>query len=139
MPLTLFAADALTPDGWRRDVRIDVDGRVGERLDLEPAIRIGDAGHDDVRATDRNPHDDVRGWERGIRRRRRQRDRELESPKMKPDDAVVGATFGVDCRRGNRERPAGPRMTGHVLIHGCRIGRAHDAVRDREEAIEVLA
>jgi len=25
MPLTLFAADALTPDGWRRDVRIDVD------------------------------------------------------------------------------------------------------------------
>ena len=27
MPLSLFAADALTPDGWRRDVRIDVDSR----------------------------------------------------------------------------------------------------------------
>ncbi len=27
MPLSLFASDALTPDGWRRDVRIDVDSR----------------------------------------------------------------------------------------------------------------
>jgi formimidoylglutamate deiminase len=25
MPLTLFAADALTPEGWRRDVRVEVD------------------------------------------------------------------------------------------------------------------
>jgi formimidoylglutamate deiminase len=27
MPVSLFAADALTPDGWRRDVQIDIDSR----------------------------------------------------------------------------------------------------------------
>jgi formimidoylglutamate deiminase len=27
MPVSLFAADALTPGGWRRDVRIDIDSR----------------------------------------------------------------------------------------------------------------
>jgi len=42
MPLSLFAADALTPDGWRRDVRVDVDPR-GAIVAVQPGAAAGAA------------------------------------------------------------------------------------------------
>ena len=44
MPLSLFAANALTPEGWQRDVRIDVDAR-GTITVVRPNARADGAEH----------------------------------------------------------------------------------------------
>ena len=46
MPMRLFAADALTPDGWRRDVAIDIeaDGTIAQVEGDAPARRRGTRG-----------------------------------------------------------------------------------------------